>query len=168
MNLSDWKVLVVEDESDAMELVRGLLEYHGIPSEGASTGELALARLETLVPTLVIIDLALPGIDGWGILSHLKADSRLSHVPRVAITAYHTAELANKAIEAGLPRKRVKSGRSVRDVFIKRDFKPCKPSFLGAGARAGLEAGLCNSPLLFSLNNLFPQFRLDGSGKMFK
>lgn len=100
-NMANWKMLVIEDESDAMELVRGLLEYHGIASEGATTGEAALTLLETFVPTLIIIDLALPGIDGWGLLAHLKSDARLSKVPRVAITAYHTAEVASKAIEEG-------------------------------------------------------------------
>ena len=101
MILKDWKVLVIEDETDAMELVQGLLEYHGIASDGASTGEEALSLLKSYIPTLVIIDLALPGIDGWGILEKLKADERLSSVPRVAITAYHTAEVATKAIEQG-------------------------------------------------------------------
>ena len=100
-NMSTWKILVIEDESDAMELVRGLLEYHGIASVGASTGEEALTLLENIVPTLIIVDLALPGIDGWGLLARLKSDKRLSHIPRVAITAYHTAEVASKAIEEG-------------------------------------------------------------------
>lgn len=101
MNLANWKVIVIEDETDSMELVRGVLEYHGINSVGASSGEEALALLQELVPTLIIIDLALPGIDGWGLLARLKANGRLSRVPRVAITAYHTAEVANKAIEEG-------------------------------------------------------------------
>jgi CheY-like chemotaxis protein len=101
MNTGNWKVLVVEDESDAMELVRGILTHHGISSIGASSGEEAILILQDFAPTLIIIDLALPGIDGWGLLSKLKANPRLSGIPRVAITAYHTAELANKAIEEG-------------------------------------------------------------------
>lgn len=101
MNASSWKVLVIEDENDAMELVRGVLEYHGISSVGASSGEEAISILQTFTPTLIIIDLALPGIDGWGVLSRLKANAKLSNIPRVAITAYHTAEVASKAIEEG-------------------------------------------------------------------
>lgn len=101
MNRADWKVLVVEDESDAMELVRGVLEYHGINSIGATNGEEALAMLQHETPTVMIIDLSLPGIDGWGLLSKLKNHQTLSNVPRIAITAYHTAEVANKAIEEG-------------------------------------------------------------------
>ena len=101
MTLANWKVLVVEDESDSMELVRGVLDYHGITSVGATSGEEALSMFQTFVPTLIIIDLALPGIDGWALLEKLKATSNLSSIPRVAITAYHTAEVASKAIEQG-------------------------------------------------------------------
>jgi two-component system cell cycle response regulator len=84
-----------------MELVQGILEYHGIRSVGAPTAEDAFRALETHTPDLFIVDLALPGIDGWGFLKQLKSDSRWSHIPRVAVTAYHNPFLAEKAIEAG-------------------------------------------------------------------
>ncbi len=101
MSTNEWKVLVVEDEEDSMELVQGLFHHYGIPSIGASSGEEALRILETETPTLIIIDLALPGIDGWGLLNNLKSNRKLTNIPRVAITAYHTAEVANQAIEKG-------------------------------------------------------------------
>ena len=99
--MSNWKVLVVEDESDSMEFVQGLLEHHGIESVGASSGEEALSILNTMKPTLIILDLALPGVNGWELLNHIKSVSVFKNVPTVAITAYHTAELAEQAIEAG-------------------------------------------------------------------
>src|SRR5512140_1542055 len=98
MKASDWKVLVVEDESDSMELVQGLLAYHGIPCIEAATGEDALKLLRTQIPTLILIDLALPGMDGWTLLQRIRQFPALAKVPRVAMTAYHTAELASKAI----------------------------------------------------------------------
>lgn len=101
MTITNWNVLVVEDEADSMELVQGLLSYYGIPSVGATSGEEALAVLEQMSPTLIIIDLALPGLDGWGVLKELKAHRSLSKVPCVAITAFHTPELADQAIGAG-------------------------------------------------------------------
>ncbi len=99
--MSDWQVLVIEDEGDSMEFVQGLLDHHGIQSVGVPSGEEALEVLNTFKPTLIVIDLALPGLDGWGLLDRLKANPGLRNVPRVAITAYHTAELAEQAIEAG-------------------------------------------------------------------
>ncbi len=101
MSVADWQILVVEDEADSMELVQGLLEYHGIHSIAASTGEEALDILSQQQPTLVIIDLELPGINGWGVLDYMQKNSQLESVPRVAITAYHHPTLANQAIEAG-------------------------------------------------------------------
>ena len=101
MTITNWNVLVVEDEADSMELVQGLLSYYGVSSVGVSSGEEALAALEEMSPTLVILDLALPGLDGWGVLKKVKAHRALARVPCVAITAFHTPELAERAIEAG-------------------------------------------------------------------
>ncbi len=87
--ISQWTVLVIEDENDSMELVQGILEYHQIKSVAARTGEEALDYLgKNSPPDLIIVDLALPGIDGWGVLNYLKATPALSRVPRVAMAAH--------------------------------------------------------------------------------
>jgi CheY-like chemotaxis protein len=99
--MSQWQILVIEDETDSMEFVQGLLEYHGINSVGATTGEEAIELLGRFRPEMIIIDLALPGLNGWELLSAIKSDPSLRKIPCVAITAYHTAELAEQAIEAG-------------------------------------------------------------------
>jgi len=101
MSINDWKVLVIEDENDSLELVQGLLSHHGIHSYGASTAEEALEMLNNFEPNLIISDLALPGLDGWQFLKQIKRQPRFKNVPCVAMTAYHTAELAEQAIEAG-------------------------------------------------------------------
>ena len=99
--MNNWHVLVIEDEDDSRELVQELLEQHGIASVGVSSGEEALENLDAMQPNLIIVDLALPGLDGWQLLQRFKAKPTLKPVPCVAITAYHTAELAEQAIEAG-------------------------------------------------------------------
>jgi len=101
VTISKWNVLVVEDESDSMELVQGILSYYGIHSVGAVSAEEALQILKTTTPTLMIIDLALPGLDGWQLLKQLQANKSLQRVPKVAITAFHSPELAEQAIAAG-------------------------------------------------------------------
>jgi CheY-like chemotaxis protein len=101
MTIANWNVLVVEDEADSMELVQGLLSHYGIHSVGAGSGEEALQLLKDMKPTLIIIDLALPGVDGWGLLNAVRANKTLSRIPCVAITAFHTPELAEQAIAAG-------------------------------------------------------------------
>ena len=101
MNVAEWTVLVVEDESDSMEVVQEALAHHGIKAVGASSAEEALKLLDAITPTLIIIDLALPGMDGWALLKQLRKHTALASLPLVAITAYHTAEVATRAIDAG-------------------------------------------------------------------
>lgn len=99
--MSDWNILVIEDDHDGQEVVSRMLKYHRIPHMIAGSGEEAFQYLESEPISACIIDLALPGIDGWGVLSAIRGDSQLSSLPCVAITAFHSAEVAVKAIEAG-------------------------------------------------------------------
>jgi CheY-like chemotaxis protein len=101
VSIKSWNVLVVEDEADSMELVQGLLGHYGIQCSGVDSGEAALQALESMTPTLIILDLALPGVDGWGVLKKVRSHRSLANVPCVAITAFHTPELADQAIKAG-------------------------------------------------------------------
>ncbi|MBI5931767.1 MAG: response regulator [Chloroflexi bacterium] len=101
MTGQNWQVLIVEDEPDSMELLGGLLGHHGITFFAAKSAEEALSMLPNLSPTLILIDLSLPGKNGWELLQILRDDQAYSQIPRVAVTAYHTAELAEHAIEAG-------------------------------------------------------------------
>lgn len=99
--MSKGQALIIEDEADAMELVQGVLAYYGIDSVGVSNGEDALIMLEGMTPTVMIVDLALPGIDGFTLLKRIQADRRWDLIPRVALTAYHHTRLPEQAIAAG-------------------------------------------------------------------
>lgn len=101
MKPADWEVLVVEDEDDSREMVQGILEFYGIASVGAGSGEQALDVIRTMNPTIIIIDLALPGMDGWRLLNAIRGIEHIAQVPCVAVTAYHSVSLAQEAIEAG-------------------------------------------------------------------
>jgi len=99
--LKEWQVLVIEDEPHGMELMRDILTYHGIQAQGVSSAEDALQALKDMSPTLVLVDLALPGMDGWAFLKEALKDKRFQQTPFVAVTAYHSAGMAAKAAEAG-------------------------------------------------------------------
>lgn len=101
MRLQRGFVLVIEDEHDSMELVQEVLAYHGVQSIGAGTAEAALHELEQQTPILILIDLALPQMDGWTLMNHLHDIPHLAQVPKVAMTAFHTPSLANQALESG-------------------------------------------------------------------
>ncbi len=82
--LKDWHVLVIEDEPHGMELMRDILAYHGIQARGASSGEEGLEALKDMSPTLVLVDLALPHMDGWAFLKQALKDPRFHDTPFVA------------------------------------------------------------------------------------
>jgi two-component system CheB/CheR fusion protein len=99
--MKEWQWLLVEDDPDGQEVVARILFYHHIRFHTTSNAEDALHLLETEACNGVIIDLNLPGMDGWSLLGEIKKNPRLAQLPCVAITAYHSAELAVKAIEMG-------------------------------------------------------------------
>ncbi|MCU0514436.1 MAG: response regulator [Anaerolineae bacterium] len=96
-----WRILVVEDEFDSIQVVSRILQHHGVAVEVAHNGHEALAALDHSLPTLVIMDLALPEMDGWETLKKIRDNPRLAHLPVVAITAYHSVNVAEDALHAG-------------------------------------------------------------------
>jgi CheY-like chemotaxis protein len=101
VSISDWRVLIVEDEQDSMEVVQEILGYYNIETYGAFNAEDALAMVAEIQPTLFILDLALPTMDGWGLLAALRKNPTTAHIPAVAVTAFHSANVAQQAIQAG-------------------------------------------------------------------
>lgn len=99
--MQDWKLLVIEDDPDGQELVGRMLGYYRIPYEVAANAEEAWDRLNAQHYTAAIVDLALPGADGWTLLNAIRSNPTTAEMPCVAITAYHSAEVAVKAIAAG-------------------------------------------------------------------
>ena len=81
-------VLVVDDNPINLELVKVVLEAagHVVRQAGSGSGALAAVRQET--PDLVLTDIGLPGMDGYGLLEALRTDPANSMIPVVALTAY--------------------------------------------------------------------------------
>jgi CheY-like chemotaxis protein len=105
-------VLLVEDYDDAREMYRDYLEFAGFAVETARDGREALEKARELMPDLVLMDLSLPGIDGWEATSRLKADPETRHLTIVALSAHALATEGERARRAGC------------DGFI---AKPCLP-----------------------------------------
>jgi len=99
--MEDWYVLVIEDDPDGQEVVARILRHQNIHFDVAATGEEALALAQSNAYTLAIVDLALPGLDGWGFLSAIQDNPATSALPCVAVTAFHSPDVAIKAIEVG-------------------------------------------------------------------
>ncbi len=83
----DGHVLVVDDDEDAREVLRRLLEREQIPVQEAIDGQQALAAIAVQRPALILLDLMMPHIDGFGVLDALQTDPSLQEIPVVVISA---------------------------------------------------------------------------------
>ena len=79
-------VVVVEDDRRSFDLLRAHLEAVGVRVVGARDGEEGLDTVRRLSPAGVILDILLPGIDGWEVLARLKADPRTAPIPVIVVS----------------------------------------------------------------------------------
>ena len=110
-------VLVVEDYQDAREMYAAYLQFSGYRVAEATNGEEAIEKTLELLPDIILMDLALPKMDGWEATRRLKSDERTKHIPIVALTGHALAGHAEGARQAGC------------DSFV---TKPCLPDALVA------------------------------------
>ncbi|MCC5947866.1 MAG: response regulator [Nitriliruptoraceae bacterium] len=80
-------VLVVDDEPDVLLLCRVNLEFEGYEVIEAADGEEAMEQVRTHRPDVVLLDVMMPKMDGWQVLSAIKEDDELSSIPVVMLTA---------------------------------------------------------------------------------
>jgi len=86
--MADVYILVVEDNDKNLKLIRDVLQFHGYATFEATTGEAGVALALEQPPSLILMDVQLPGIDGCEAMKRIKADARLRHIPIVALTAF--------------------------------------------------------------------------------
>lgn len=101
MNPENWHVLVVEDEYDSLQVVSKVLRHHHIDLTIANNGRECLERLSEIDPTVIIMDLAMPEMDGWETLMEIRANPTTAHIPVVAVTAFGSDQVADDARQAG-------------------------------------------------------------------
>lgn len=94
------KVLIVDDDPINIELLEGYLskDYDILK---ALDGNEALIIVEANPPDIILLDLIMPGINGYQVCKKLKDDPKTNHIPIVIVTSLHETEDRNKAIEAG-------------------------------------------------------------------
>jgi len=99
--MEKYRVLIVEDNADNLELVRFLLIRAGYEVFSGRDGHegLNISRLEK--PDLILMDLSLPGMDGWTAAKELKSDPQTDQIPLLAITAHTLPGDRKRAIDAG-------------------------------------------------------------------
>ena len=98
---SPIKILVVEDQPAELKLAVHVLSAAGHEVDRAIAAEQALAAIETNRPTVILLDLSLPGMDGLTLARKLKADRATSDILIVAVTSYPEKFTMAEALEAG-------------------------------------------------------------------
>ena len=95
------RILVVEDQEDNRRILRDLLTSVGYEVIEAVTGEEGVSLAETGCPDLILMDIQLPGLDGYEVTRRIKADPSLGTVPVIAVTSYALSGDEQKAFAAG-------------------------------------------------------------------
>jgi two-component system cell cycle response regulator DivK len=106
------RILVIEDHEENRRLLRDLLTSFGYELIEAVTGEEGLTAAERHVPDLILMDIQLPGIDGYETTRRIKANPALRHIPVIAVTSYALSGDDVKAMEAGC------------DAYVTKPFDP--------------------------------------------
>ena len=95
------RILVIEDQEDNRRILRDLLTSAGYEVIEAGTGEDGVSMAETQRPDLILMDIQLPGVDGYEATRRIKANPTLKPIPIIAVTSYALSGDETKAREAG-------------------------------------------------------------------
>ncbi len=117
-------ILLVDDFQDNREMYAMYLQYTGFRVAEAANGYEALEQATSLMPDLVVMDLSLPGLDGWEATRRLKNSDKTRRIPVIALTSHALEGFSEGAKAAGC------------DAFV---TKPCLPEELVAEIRRMLK-----------------------------
>jgi CheY-like chemotaxis protein len=95
------KVLLVDDEDSLRKVMRDLLEREGYVVTEARDGVQALDQVDRVGPDIIVLDLNLPGLDGYGVLSHLRSRPATANIPVIVLTAKGDEDNEVRVFELG-------------------------------------------------------------------
>jgi two-component system cell cycle response regulator DivK len=106
------RILVVEDQADNRRILRDLLNSVGYEILEAVTADEGVTLATTQHPDLILMDIQLPGMDGYEATRRIKADPALHHIPIIAVTSYALSGDDAQAFAAGC------------DSYVAKPFSP--------------------------------------------
>jgi DNA-binding response OmpR family regulator len=112
-------VIVIEDDIDARRIYSDYLRSKGWTVFTAADGRSGLDKTIDLIPDALVLDLAMPIVDGWTVLKHVRESSLTAHIPVVVVSAM--SDVRDAALAAGC------------DAYL---MKPCAPDVLFLQLRA--------------------------------
>ena len=112
-------VIVIDDDADARRIYSEFLRAKGFTVFTAPDGRTGLTKTVELLPDVIVLDLAMPKVDGWTVLKHVRESSLTAHIPVVVVSAM--SDVRDAAFDAGC------------DAYL---MKPCGPDVLYLQLRA--------------------------------
>ncbi len=99
--MAEKRVLIVDDEALSRTIMRDFLEMAGYAVAESGDGPEGLAKAKSLRPDIILLDVLMPGLDGYEVCRRLKADPTTSPIPVVFVTVVQDPALNRLAYEAG-------------------------------------------------------------------
>jgi two-component system, cell cycle response regulator DivK len=110
--MNQGRILVVDDNPVNLKLAQMTLRLAGYEVGGATDGTEAMAATADFRPDLILMDIQLPGLDGYEATRRIKSDPALRHIPIIAVTSYALSGDDQKALAAGC------------DAYVTKPFSP--------------------------------------------
>jgi twitching motility two-component system response regulator PilG len=125
-------ILIVEDEESLLKLESILLTSRGYQVRGVTSGENALREIAENRPDLVLLDIMMPGLDGFEVCRRIKSNPSTSSIPVVMLTAKKNSQDQAKGVEAGADAYLTKPFKSVRIMEVIEALLSGKKGFIGS------------------------------------
>ncbi len=112
MDIVSSRVLVIEDSASVRRLIEVCLRVLDIELTAAEDGLRGLEVAREIIPDVIVLDVGLPGMDGWEVLRHLRGGDKTRDIRVLVLTAHAQPEVAEQAAEGGA------------DDFMTKPFRP--------------------------------------------
>lgn len=100
-DLSNWNVLVVDDEPDNLGVIELVLNFYEAKVRTSATAQDCLAQMEAEMPTLLLVDIQMPVMDGFELMKKVRENDAWKAIPLIAITAHAMAGDQERIVAAG-------------------------------------------------------------------
>jgi CheY-like chemotaxis protein len=100
-DFANWNVLIVDDDLDNLGVAEEYFEFLGATVRTAHDGEKGMAALEEFTPTVILLDLSMPNMDGFQMLARVKDNPDTESIPVIALTAHAMPSDRERAMASG-------------------------------------------------------------------
>lgn len=95
------KILIIDDEEPIVRLLKTILTVYGYECDASLSSEEGWSKIQEELPDLVVLDIAMPGMDGYEVCRLMKANEKTKHIPVLIITALSLIQDKMKAMDCG-------------------------------------------------------------------